>query len=141
MLNFDDLQKEDSELLENVRRLVIERTKLQAEVKRLNADVEQYKKMHDADMRALKEIAQNADRYAAEAERLQGADIQLKALRPKLADCEDALKKTEATNERLRKLLQASLRYVVWVDNNDDYTLEKEDKGLPERIEAELDPQ
>lgn len=38
----------------------------------------------------------------AEIERLRGCEINLGALRPKLADCEDALRKANAENERLK---------------------------------------
>lgn len=44
----------------------------------------------------------------AEARRLRGSDIQLAALRPKLADCEDALRHTQAQLEQAQAELSAA---------------------------------
>lgn len=75
----------------------------------------------------------------AEIERLRGCEINLGALRPKLADCEDALRKANAENERLKDVIDShavSNRRLASIVNDSKALLHPEEQSCTNLADA-----
>lgn len=83
----------------------------------------------DANGRFIVTAVNSRAALLAEVERLKGSDLLLRTLRPKLADCEAALQKERAENERLKA---ENAKYRTWWTQLQDSA----DSNILEHVEA-----